>query len=266
MGNEIITKGLLNAILDTKVEKVELDQNTILEKDIYDDKIGILDIKATLNNNVICDIEMQMVNQPSLDHRLLFYWSKLYASNMKQGDKYSALKKTIIILFANFKLKNLNQVPKGHTTWQLREKEFSKILLTDVCEIHIIELPKLKRLTNQKNQSIQEKMLLQWMNFLLTPKELEGSDMEKNEALKKAMEEYEDIQKDEHERYLAFLRMKHILDTEAIREGGFEEGIEKGKKEKQIEIAKKMLQNNIDLELIIHCTGLIREEIQELKP
>ena len=70
VGNEIITQGFLNAILDTKVKKVDLDKNTILEQDIYDDKIGILDVKATLNNNVMCDIEMQMINQANLDRCL----------------------------------------------------------------------------------------------------------------------------------------------------------------------------------------------------
>lgn len=153
VGNEIITQGLLNAILDTKVKKVDLDKNTILEQDIFDDKIGILDVKATLNDNVVCNIEMQMVNQTNIDRRLMFYWSEIYTSTIKQGNKYSALKKTIEILIANFEIKNLKLLPKGHTMWQLREKDFSKIVLTEVCEIHIIELPKLMELMKNRDLS-----------------------------------------------------------------------------------------------------------------
>jgi predicted transposase/invertase (TIGR01784 family) len=129
VGNEIITKGLLNAILDTKVEKVDLDKNTITEKDIFDEKIGILDVKATLNNNVLCDIEMQLVNQANIEKRLMFYWSKVYTSSIVQGKKYNELKKTIVILIANFEIKNLQDIPKGHTEWKLREKECVKFLL-----------------------------------------------------------------------------------------------------------------------------------------
>ncbi len=43
---------------------------------------------------------------------------------------------------------------KGHTVWQLREKDFPKIILTDTCEIHIIELPKLMELI--KNEAIKK--------------------------------------------------------------------------------------------------------------
>ena len=57
VGNEEITKGLLNAILDTKVKKINLEGNTILERDLKDDKLGALDIKAVLNNSINCDIE-----------------------------------------------------------------------------------------------------------------------------------------------------------------------------------------------------------------
>lgn len=42
------------------MKEIKLNENTILEeKDIRDEKIGILDIKATLNNEITCDIEMQ---------------------------------------------------------------------------------------------------------------------------------------------------------------------------------------------------------------
>ena len=96
---------MLNAILDTKVKEIKLDENTILnEEDVRNEKIGILDIKAILNNRITCDIEMQMINQDSLEERLLFYWSKMYIGNIRKGDDYDVLKKCIGILIANFKL------------------------------------------------------------------------------------------------------------------------------------------------------------------
>ena len=41
-------------------------------------------------------------------------------------------------------------------------------------------------------------------------------------------------------------------------------GIQKGAKQKQIEIAKKMLENKMDIDTIIELTGLAREEIEKL--
>ena len=37
-----------------------------------------------------------------------------------------------------------------------------------------------------------------------------------------------------------------------------------GAKQKQIEIAKKMLENKMDIETIIKITGLTKEEIEKL--
>ena len=49
------------------------------------------------------------------------------------------------------------------------------------------------------------------------------------------------------------------------REEGREEGKAEGIKEQNITIAKKMLEQNIDIETIIEVTGLAREEIEKLK-
>ena len=118
---------MLNAILDTEVKEVNLEGNTILERDLADDKLGILDVKAILNNSITCDIEMQLVEKDNLEERILFYWSKMYISNIHKNDNYNKLNKCIAILIANFELDNLKDIPKGHTEWKLREKNFSKI-------------------------------------------------------------------------------------------------------------------------------------------
>ena len=41
--------------------------------------------------------------------------------------------------------------------------------------------------------------------------------------------------------------------------------LKSGKKEEKIEIAKQLLKNNVDIEIIINSTGLTKEEIEKLK-
>lgn len=279
VGNEMITKGLLNAILDTKVKEINLEQNMILnEEDLRNEKIGILDIKAKLNNEITCDIEMQMINQDCLEERLMFYWSKMYVGNIRKGENYDVLKKCIGILIANFELHHLKSIAKGHTEWKLREKDFSKMVLTEVCEIHIIELPKWKKLV--KNGQLEEKDLEKWTRFLLTPEELEEIDMENDEAIKKAKEEFETLKQNEKEQYLAELRMKHILDTNNMKKTGYrigmeegrkegrkvgrEEGRKEGEKEAKKKIVKEMLKAGEEMKKIMKYSGLQKEEIEEL--
>ena len=273
-GNEDITLNLINSILDNKIYSLSLDNNTFLEKDVIGDKVGILDIRATLNNKFPCDIEMQVTRADNIEERILFYWSKLYASSISSGDAYSQLPKTIVILIADFEIDKLNSLPLFHTKWQIREAEFPKFVLTERLELHIIEIPKLERLMKE-NVAILNKDLVSWIKFIKNPKLLEVSDME-NKEIKKANEELDKILSDEKERYLADLRFKYLSDRATmietgIREGreqGLKEGKKEGKKEgaklKTIEIEKKMLKDKKDLDEIMKYTGLTADEIKKL--
>ena len=49
IGNEDITKGLISSIIQKEISNVELDNSTILEKDLLEDKVGILDIRAKID-------------------------------------------------------------------------------------------------------------------------------------------------------------------------------------------------------------------------
>lgn len=143
VGNEKITAGLISSIIKQEIKTIKINENPITEKDMKDDKVGILDLKAKLNGEILCNIEMQVVQEKDIDRRIMFYWGKTYTGEIKEGDRYSALQKTIVILIANFELHNLKEIPKFHTKWQIREEKYRKIILTDTLEIHIIELPKL---------------------------------------------------------------------------------------------------------------------------
>jgi len=261
VGNEEITKGLLNSILDTKVKEINLEGNTILERDLIDDKLGILDIKAVLNNTVSCDIEMQVAYEEDIEKRLIYYWSRMFDLNIKKGEDYRALKKCIAIIFIDFDLEQIKNIPKSHTEWKIREKDFSKIVLTEVLELHIISLPKLVKLAEKNKLPKEERKLESWVKFMLNPKELEEVDMEENEALKKAKEEFDTLSQDEYEQRIAELREKGRMDRMARERYVRKQGIEEEKEK----IAIKMLKDFEDIEKIIKYTELSREEIERLK-
>ena len=110
----------------------------------------------------------------------------------------------------------------------------------------------------------------------MTNKDIENEKDEKLKKTKKAImqarETLEEISRDEHERYLAHLRDKHIRDQQAIQEYGYNKGVEAGEAkgkaegilENSKEIAKKMLEDNCDIEFIIKMTGLTKEQIEKL--
>ena len=278
IGNEDITKSFLSSIIPDKIEKIELDCNPIMDKDLLDDKLGILDIKARLNDNVVCNVEMQICDKKNIEKRLLFYWSKMYSQGIKQGQDYDELKRTIVILISDYNLEKLKKIPEYVTKWNIREEKYGKIILTDVLEIYIIELNKLKNGAVKDNQKLNS-----WLYFIKNSKVVVNKNMREEdiEEIKKAQKILEDISADEHEKWLAEMRLKYIRDKHAIEDFGYdkgyksgqskgieigkEQGIEIGSTKKQEEIARNLKKENVDIQFIARVTGLTEEEIEKIK-
>ncbi len=259
VGSENITKDFLEKILKRKIEKISLDKNPILRRELKDDKLGILDIVTELDGKEKCNIEMQLIDKNNIIERMLYYWSKMYTRQIKAGYNYNKLEKTIVILIADFNIKGLEEV-EYHSTWKIIEtNSVKKLILTDKFELDIIELSKIKGRENEKDQ------LLDWLIFLENPEsERVTRKMEENENLKEAVEKLDRISEDEKMQRIIELREKAIRDEHAIYAKGVDDGIEKGEREKEVQIAKNMLKEKASIEFIIKVTGLTKEEIEKL--
>ena len=87
---------------------------------------------------------------------------------------------------------------------------------------------------------------------------------ETTKAIKKAKQVLEEISQDEHERYLAELREKYIMDQADIEEAGYDKGYGNGYNNAIKEVAKNLKKKNIDIETISQTTGLTIDEIKNL--
>jgi predicted transposase/invertase (TIGR01784 family) len=255
VGSENITKDFLEKILKRKIEKISLDKNPILRRELKDNKLGVLDIITELDGKEKCNIEMQLIDKNNIIERMLYYWSKMYTRQIKAGDDYNKLEKTIVILIADFNIKGLEEV-EYHSTWKIIEtNSVKKLILTDKFELDIIELLKIKGRENEKDQ------LLDWLIFLENPEsERVTRKMEENENLKEAVEKLDRISEDEKMQRIIELREKAIRDEHAIYAKGVDDGIEKG----IMKIAKSMLKKGMNVSDIIEITGLTKEEIEKL--
>lgn len=267
-GNETITKAFISEIIGKNIQKIELDKNRNLLREYAKDKMGILDLIAILDDGVICNIEVQLSDNKDIEKRILYYNGKAYSQQMLVGDKYKDLNQTISIAILDYKLKTLIDIEEAHTIWHIREDN-NNIKLTDVLEIHIIEIPKVRKMKAKGSKNA----LIDWITFLDNPNQKEVSEiMKTNKEIQEAMEKLEEISSDEELMRLVELRRKAILDenqakyaAEVVgREKGIKEGIKEGRKEAKIEVAKKLLKMDIELEKIIEITELTKEELEKL--
>lgn len=128
-----------------------------------DDKQSRLDILVKTQDNEWINVEIQLANQYNMMERTLFYWSRLYASQLKQGMGYSDLCTTITINLCNFTV--FKQTDAYHTTFHLYEDE-EKFRADDVLEIHFIEMDKFLKKWHAKELDPWDNILARWLLLL----------------------------------------------------------------------------------------------------
>lgn len=262
-GNEGITKAIIEATTKEEIESVNLDNNRHIVGKYPEEKLGILDLKATLNNGTICNIEIQLADNKDTAERFLFYWSRIYGGQLVKGDDYGKLNKVIGIIIIDYNLEKTKEVENLSTKWKVKEVSTGKEMeLTDVLELYIIEIPKAREILRKEPKN----ELAQWVMFLNDPNESEVSRiMKDNNEIKEAMSELEKISKDKELRRVAELREKAIRDEKNglrhAREEGIKEGIDRGIEQ----VAKKMMELNMPIQDIIKATDLTEEQILNIK-
>ena len=259
--NKPILINFLNAVIKptTPIKDVEIKNNDI-DKDFIEDKFSRLDVKATTSNKEHINIEIQVKNEYNMIQRTLYYWSKMYSEQIQNRDNYSKLERTVCINILNFKyLKN----DKYHNAYRLKEIT-SNEELTDLQEIHFIELPKFNEIGNKEYVENVEKMdaLEKWLEFLVEPESNTVRQLElSNEEIKLAKSELYRLSMDSNEREQYNMREKAIYD----RISALENAEAKGKIERELELVKASLKQGLEISLISKITGLSEEEIIKLK-
>ena len=224
-----IRKGFVAAILNKKPEEIAETKlmPTILSKDTEDGKYGILDVSVELKDASQIDLEMQVTPFEFWDKRIIFYLSKMYIEQIKEGDSYENLKPCVHVSILNF-----NLFPEDQECF--REIAFcdlkTKQKYTNLLNIYVLELKKLP--PEQKD----EPLIIKWMRFLSAERKedfekMAGEDTYINEA-------YEALRKlsaDERKRLEYEARQKAIRDYNSQMKSSLEKGIqigeERGKKE-----------------------------------
>ena len=255
--NKEILMSFLNATLksEDKIKSVFI-KNGDIEKEHLSDKFSRLDVKAITDKNEHINIEIQMKNEYNMVQRTLYYWSKLYEGQLKEGDNYSKLSRTICINILNFSYLNND---KFHSAFRLKDIETNEEL-SDIEEIHFIEVPKLKEDSDEKD------MLVAWTEFLKDPESEKVRNLEMSiEEIRKARQELVKISNDDKQRELYNMRRKAMLDESDALYNAEQKGKLQGKLEGKIEMVKGLLLNNIDIEIIKNISELSIEEINKIK-
>ena len=282
MMNEKARIGFLSAILNIDPEDIKETQilNTYLRKEHEEDKQGILDVRILMNNDTEIDTEIHLSELKVWADRSLFYISKMYTEQIRQGQKYDVFKKCVSISILDF---ILFEEPKNNTPEEPKQPSQSNFyscfhiwedtrhfLFTDKMEFHVIELPKLPP---ELKDDIENDKVFLWAKFISSEKK-EDFDMiaQKDPYIDSAYQQLQIISQDKQKRLEYEARQKAILDYNQFmyeaeqrgKEQGEKIGREQGEKEKGIQIAKNLLSLGLDVNTIMTATGLSLQDIEVL--
>ena len=201
--------------------------NPEIPKELSDEKLSILDIKAENENGEQFLIEMQAFPQSSFTKRALYYWSKVYSKGLRKGQDYEELKKVYSINFVKHSI--WKDHPEYLSTFRILENT-RNFPLTEDLEIHNVELEKFLESFESLETDLES-----WIYLLKESQNLKGESMKtlekKSPEIKKAISELKNISRSPKSRELYEARRKAELDYNSGMKGAFRQGKEEGLEE-----------------------------------
>ncbi|MGL4540198.1 MAG: Rpn family recombination-promoting nuclease/putative transposase [Candidatus Rhabdochlamydia sp.] len=226
---------------------------TILNPNIASQKLSIIDVLCKDENGAKYIIEMQVTHSKGFEKRAQHYAAKVYSEQAKVGAKYQNLKEIIFIAISDciiFPKKShykSDHIILDKTTYEHDLKDFY---------FTFIELPKFNK-NKEELSSIEEK----WCYFFKHAHETAEADLLKiigNDTIihraytalnhfywtENELRDYEDMN-------------RVIMDNMAVMEQKIDDV--------KMEIAKRLLQNGVGMDVIAQSSDLSKEQIEDLQ-
>ncbi|ONI44349.1 hypothetical protein AN642_02295 [Epulopiscium sp. SCG-B10WGA-EpuloA2] len=221
-------------------------------------------------------IEIQYAKEQDYLERIIGETSKIIVDNLDQGKPYKDIVKVISISILHFNIgEGDDYIFKGTVSFNGLQKKDA------VLKYKVDKFPEYYLIRTKKFDDIVKTPIDEWI-YMFKNDEFRENATAKN--IDKAKEKLAllKMSKEERKKYELFIKEqtinKSILET-AITEGieiglkegekkgiaiGEKKGVERGKKEAQLNIAKNLLKNNLDIKNISTITGLSLEEIKNI--
>jgi predicted transposase/invertase (TIGR01784 family) len=266
-GDEPQLLSFLSAVLErtgkNNLESVEILEAKDLPAEIAGGKAGKLDVLAKLSTGSKVNIEVQNKNEYNIEKRSLYYWSRKYIEDLRSGDDYIDLVPVIGINIVDF---GRGPVEDFHTSYHLWEDRHRDALLTDVCEIHFLDMVKFRQVRERNLENPLNRWLLYFDEH--SPAGLIEEIIKMDSAIQLAQEKldliardpallraYESIEKAERD---------YISGINAARREAAREAAREATRETAWEIARNLKADGVPAGQISKWTGLSEDRIREL--
>jgi predicted transposase/invertase (TIGR01784 family) len=259
-GNEKLLALLLNALLRYRGEQ-EINELEILNPinlpDFQGGKQSVIDVKAKNKRGEVFCVEVQVKAHIELLKRVLYYSAISYSGEMRRGEKYTDLNKTVCVWIM---CETVLPDPDIYNKYLIKHDKTNRVL-TDLLEYHFVELSKFNEDKPTRLRTKLEKWLhiLKFGNYYRSIDEL-PEELRSEKGICEVISNMSNANTDELTRHELFARDMFLSDLATDLDAAEKKGIESGK----IQVALKMLNDGLSSEMVAKYTGLTPEQVQDL--
>lgn len=226
------------------------------------DRKAVFDVYCENENGEKILVEMQRGEQQFFKDRTLFYTTFPIREQQVIKDWDYQLKAIYVIGILNFKFDKVHDNYYHHEV-QLLDVETKEVFYDKLTFIYL-EMPKFNKSEDELNGMFEK-----WLFVLRNLSRL----MERPKALQERIftrlfeaaeiAKFTKVEYDAYEESLKVYRdWKNTIDTAELK--GEKIGIEKGEKRKAIEMAQRLKDKGVAINIIVECSGLTEEQINAL--
>ena len=257
-------KRLLEESLNLKVYKI-LSNNIELPVEHIKERRKYLDLIIDTNEGII-NVEVNHGFKDEIPNRNLLFFCKLISSSVKRSKSYLDIKKHIQLnitwnlqRYFNFDITK-RKIIKCH----IKDDETNNNIHDDIFEIVHINMDYFKEVWYHGDIKKENPFLM----LLAADAEDKMDKISKGDKIMEELsKQVKKLNQDqdildviiENEDEL----IRNTLYEKAIQKG-INQGISQGIEQNKIEVAKKLLKNNVDINIIVDSTGLSKDEIEKL--
>jgi len=261
-----LSEKTLEAIIGEQIELIDIAAE--YKNDLHKAALNSIyfDIKTRAVDGRIVTLDLQRVySKDRIRNRTIFYACREIASQKVEKSKYENLKSMIVTFL-------LTEAPLKHTTFNRKIKlveETTGKVYSDLLTIHEINI---RHISKKHSQELQ---ILRQFFEIDTEKSYQKfvSAYAQTQLGALLLEAYDDAVSDpsvldylsEEDKYMVRLsEEERLLERAEGKQEGLQKGEQKGRQEERVEIAKKLLHQNMDIIFISSITGLSEKEIELL--
>ena len=253
-------KRLLEETLELKVKEI-YKSNTELPIKSIKEKRKYLDLILDTNEGII-NVEVNHGYKKELPNRNFLYFCKMISSSIKRSSNYLDIKKHIQlnITWNLQKYLDFDVTGRKKIKCHIADDEYHHLLHENIFEIIHINMDYYENIWYDGDIKKENPFLM----LLAAPTKEKMDLISKGDKFMRDLNNKVEDLNDDDDILDVIIENEDEIIANSMYESGFRKGVERGIEQRNIEFAEKLLDKNIDIDIIAETTGLSASEIQKL--